>query len=190
MEYEPWRKEVFGAPEGSDPIWMELPEWVDGSATDETLDFIDRALVDPDIHSLFSREQIGAGLQLIYCNACSDLPHGYLKAGDEARRTKAVENLRFLYRNFFERYCHRRIELVGDEGGCKSLSVNWSLSISSSSPFRGRRSEGERSEPNADAPGRGCSARFASLVAGHAGLLVEVYQNTSTQIPHDPPERL
>ena len=75
-------------------------------------------------------------------------------------------------------------------GGCKSLSVNWSWGISSSNPFRGRRSEGERSEPNADGPGRGCGARFASLVAGHAGLLVVATKHSNTQILHDPPERL
>jgi len=75
-------------------------------------------------------------------------------------------------------------------GGCKSLSVNWSLGISSSSPFRGRRSEGERSEPNADDPGRGCDTRFASLVAGHAGLFVVATKHSNTQVPHDPPKRL
>jgi len=74
-------------------------------------------------------------------------------------------------------------------GGCKSLSVNWSLDVCSSNPFGGRRSEGERSESSAAAPRRGCAARFASLVAGHSGLLVEVYQNISKQHPHDPPER-
>ena len=74
--------------------------------------------------------------------------------------------------------------------GCKSLSVNWSWGISSSNPFRGRRSEGERSEPNVGAPGRGCDARFASLVAGHAGLLVVATKHSNTQILHDPPERL
>ena len=77
-----------------------------------------------------------------------------------------------------------------DDGGCKSLSVNWSWGISSSNPFRGRRSEGERSEPNVGAPGRGCDARFASLVAGHAGLLVVATKHSNTQILHDPPERL
>ena len=75
-------------------------------------------------------------------------------------------------------------------GGCKSLSVNWSWGISSSSPFRGRRSEGERSEPNADDPGRGCDTRFASLVAGHAGLFVVATKHSNTQVPHDPPKRL
>jgi len=84
-----------------------------------------------------------------------------------------------------------RMEIVLDEFGrraCKSSSVNCSLATRLS-PFGGRRSDGERSEPNADGPRRGSAARFASLAAGHLGVLLRSTKHSNNNDPHDPPER-
>ena len=113
MDYLCWRNEIFGTAPGSDPVCVELAQEVYAVSPEETFDYIDRALVDPEIHTLFSKEQIGVGLQLIYCNTCSNLPFCYTQAGDDARRITGIRNLRYLYANFFDRYCISSIEKVG-----------------------------------------------------------------------------
>ncbi|MGQ0633150.1 MAG: hypothetical protein ACT4QC_00955 [Planctomycetaceae bacterium] len=105
MDYVCWRNDVFGKAPGSHPASVDLLPETDALTADEALDHIDSALVDAEIHSLFSKEQIGIGLQLIYCNSCSNLPCSYVEAGDEARRVKAIGNLRYLYSGFFDKYC-------------------------------------------------------------------------------------
>lgn len=114
MSYEQWRKDIFGKAPGSDPVTVGLLEDTYRLSKDTVLDYIDRALVDPDIHRLFTKEQIGIGLQIIYSNACSDFPFAYIEAGDEHRRVEAISNLSFLYANFFERYCNAPVSHVGN----------------------------------------------------------------------------
>ena len=113
MNYELWRADVFGQPEESDPVDVELSvETYDCDAA-ESLDHIDRALVDAEIHALFTREQIANGLNLIYSNACSDLPFCYLEGNEEDRRCTAIANLVHLYDNFFARYCRAQVTTIG-----------------------------------------------------------------------------
>jgi len=100
-------------PPGSDPVMCELSqEWYAVSRL-EAFDHIDRSLVDQEIHTLFSKDQIGVGLQVIYCNTCSDLPLCYTEAGDDSRRIKGIGNLRHLYTNFFDRYCTSDVTSIG-----------------------------------------------------------------------------
>jgi hypothetical protein len=115
MDYDHWRNDIFGKPPGSNPGELELLRETYAVSSEETLDHIDRALVDPDIHTLFSKDQIGIGLELIYSNSCSDLPFRYIEAGDESRRIKGIGNLRYLYSNFFEEYCTSRVTNIGHD---------------------------------------------------------------------------
>ena len=105
MDYLSWRNEVFGMPSGSDPMTIQLSEQNFLVPSLATFDYIDRSLVDSEIQAIFSIEQIGAGLLLIYSNSHSDLPYCYTEVGNEARRIKGIINLRYLYSNFFNRYC-------------------------------------------------------------------------------------
>ena len=105
MEYFAWRKDVFGQKPGSDPVMLDLLPETSALSMDDTLDHVDRALSDPEIHDTYSRDQIGIGLQLIYSNACSNICFCYLEAGDEARRVQGIRNLVRLYQNYFARYC-------------------------------------------------------------------------------------
>jgi len=113
MDYSAWRSEIFGTPPGTDPVSMELPEELYSLSPEESFDHIDRALVDAEIHELYSKEQSGIALQLIYSNSCSDLPFCYTQAGDEARRIRGIGNLRHLYANFFDRYCVCPVKRIG-----------------------------------------------------------------------------
>lgn len=113
MDYVRWRNDIFGQPPGSDPVSVELLAETYSVPPEKAFDFIDLALVDAEIHMLFSKEQIGTGLQLIYVTECGALPFCYTKAGDESRRIKGISNLRHLYSNFFERYCTSPVTRVG-----------------------------------------------------------------------------
>lgn len=115
MDYIRWRNEIFGTPPGSDPVVVQLSDEVYGVTPTEAFDHIDRALVDPEIHDLFSKEQIGVGLNLIYSNSCSDLPFCYTEAGDEARRVVGITNLQRVYSNFFDRYCTGPVISIGND---------------------------------------------------------------------------
>lgn len=115
MDYIRWRDDIFGKHPDSDPVSVGLLAETDDVSPEEMLDHIDRALADPDVHSLHSKEQIGIGLYLIYSNACSDAPFCYLKAGDEARRIRGIRSLVNLYSNYFERYCVAPVTSIGDD---------------------------------------------------------------------------
>lgn len=113
MTYEEWRDQLFGNPADSDPVMLDLHEDMYSLTKEYSLDYIDRCLKDPDVHTLYTKDQIGVGLQIIYDNSCSDLPFCYIQAGAEARRIRAIGNLNFLYSNYFERYCTAPVKRVG-----------------------------------------------------------------------------
>jgi hypothetical protein len=73
LEYPTWRNDIFGQSPKADPVMLDLLPETYSVSPEENLDYIDRALDDPEIHRLFSRDQIGIGLQLIYSNACSNI---------------------------------------------------------------------------------------------------------------------
>jgi hypothetical protein len=69
---------------------------------DDAFDHLDRMLDDPDVHNLFSPEQLVLGLSMAYSNC---LTVCYLRAGTKERRIRGILNLKKLYDNFFARYC-------------------------------------------------------------------------------------
>lgn len=113
MNYEQWRDDVFGQAPDADPVTVELLTDTYALPKNVALDYINRVLVDPDVHTRYSKEQIGIGLQILYSNGCSDFPFCYIYGEDEEKRVLAIRNLRFLYTNFFERYCEAPVTRVG-----------------------------------------------------------------------------
>ncbi len=113
MDYEQWRDELFGHPPDVDPVSLDHSSEFNSVPPDRAFDFIDRMLIDPDVHSLFSKEQLGNGLDTIYSNNCSDLPFLYTTECDEDRRLKGIRNLIHLYQNYFERYCTGSVTRIG-----------------------------------------------------------------------------
>ena len=110
MQYERWRDELFGQPPDSDPVSLERSEDFYAVAPAQAFDFVDRVLLDPNVHRMFSKDQLGIGLNTIYSNCCSDLPFLYTTECDEDRRVTGITNLVNLYGNFFERYCTGSVE--------------------------------------------------------------------------------
>lgn len=115
MEYTRWRNDIFGQPPDSDPVVLELLPETYAVSDNENFDHVDRALVDTEIHSLFSRDQIGIGLNLIYSNCCSNICFCYIEAGDEQRRVRGVQQLDNLYMNYFARYCLASVDSIGND---------------------------------------------------------------------------
>jgi hypothetical protein len=113
ITYEQWRNDIFGQDPSSDPVTAELLEETYSVSKEEALDYIDQALTDPTIHTLFSKEQIGIGLNILYSNSCSDFPFSYIQGGDENRRVVAIRNLQYLYSKFFEKYCTFPVHRIG-----------------------------------------------------------------------------
>ncbi len=72
-------------------------------------------LVDRELHTLFSKEQIGNAINTVYSNCCSDLPFLYTTECDEERRVKGIQNLVNLYGNFFERYSTGQVVSIGND---------------------------------------------------------------------------
>jgi hypothetical protein len=126
MKYEHWRADLFGHPEDSDPVMIDLMEETNNLSESELLDFIDRALQDPDIHTMYSPIQIGNGLSIIFSNDCSDLPFCFIeskrKPQNELRKIEAIKNLRFLYSNYFAKYCREPIEKIGHFSDLNSMN--------------------------------------------------------------------
>jgi hypothetical protein len=113
MIYEHWRREIFGSPPGTDPVTADLNKEVYSLPKERVLDYVDQCLVDPEIRNLFTKEQVGIGLHVIFNNSCSDLPFSYIEAGTEQRRCEPIRNLRHLYANYFEPYCVSPVRRVG-----------------------------------------------------------------------------
>ena len=126
MEYEHWRDDIFGHPQDSDPVMVELLEETHGLSEGKSLDFIDRALRDPDIHTTFTPQQIGNGLNIIYSSSCSDLPFCYVEGKgnpqSELRKIKSLNNLKYLYINYFATYCKEPVEKIGHFSDFNSMT--------------------------------------------------------------------
>lgn len=114
MDYIAWRNDIFAQKPESGPVSEEIPEAYSLSP-EETFDHIDRALDDEQLHDLFSRDQIGAGLRELYDNGSSDLCFCYTKAGDDRRRIKGIGHLTKLYDNYFNRYCVGPVTDIGND---------------------------------------------------------------------------
>lgn len=115
IDYELWREDLFGQPPDIDPVDADLMDETYDLPAAVTLDYIDRALVDPEIHKQFSREQIVIGVQQFFCNSCSNFPFYYIEDVDETRRVSSIRNLTHLYSNYFERYCTAPVTDVGND---------------------------------------------------------------------------
>lgn len=114
MNYEQWRKELFGLPPESDPVTHEHSDDFYAVPPHECFDYVNQVLVDPAVHSLFSKDQLGKGINTIYSNCCSDLPFLYTSECDEDRRVKGINNLVNLYRNYFDRHCTGDVTDIGN----------------------------------------------------------------------------
>jgi hypothetical protein len=112
MDYPEWKKAIFDHPPGTDPVRFEHPlEFYELPAL-IAFDYIDRVLIDPDVHT-YTKEQIGIGLQTLFDNSCSNLPFLYVNDCDEPRRLTGIANLIHLYRHYFERYCTAPVTRIG-----------------------------------------------------------------------------
>lgn len=105
MNYEQWRDELFDHPPDITPCFQEHSTAFFEVPPYQAFDYVDRVLLDQDIHSMFSKDQLGNGINTIYAPGCSDLARLYTTECDEHRRIKGIANLVNLYRNYFERYC-------------------------------------------------------------------------------------
>lgn len=115
LEYDRWRDELFGHPPDIDWMSVERSDEFEDVAPDRALDFIDRILSDPEVHQLFTRDQLGNGINTIYNYCYGDLPFLYTTECDEDRRVTGISNLISLYSNFFERYCPASVVDVGNK---------------------------------------------------------------------------
>lgn len=118
MKYEDWRNDIFGKPEGYDPIVGNILEETANLPEVQTLDYIDRALQDPEIHIQYSVEQIGIGLYIIFEISCSNISRCYAvlngNVENEQRKIESIKHLRNLYSNFFARYCNSAVKRIGE----------------------------------------------------------------------------
>ena len=114
MKYDTWKNEVFGMNENSCPVTDEMSDEAYSLEESLVLDYIDKSLNDSSIHHLFTPKQIGIGLNIIYSNCCSDYSFSYLNFSDEKRIISSIKNLNSLYKNFFEKYCHRPVKSIGE----------------------------------------------------------------------------
>lgn len=117
IDYELWREDLFGQSPDTAPVDVELMPETNNLPVRITLDYIDRSLTDPEIHDLFTREQIAIGLQQFYCNSCSNIPFCYIEGSDEGRRVTAIQRMKYLYSNYFVRYCTSPVSDVGNDLG-------------------------------------------------------------------------
>ncbi|WP_404304935.1 hypothetical protein [Neorhodopirellula lusitana] len=115
MIYEQWRNELFGLPHKADPVTHEHSEDFYAVPPNNAFDYVDQVLLDTDVHSQFSKDQLGKGINTIYSNCCSDLPFLYTTECDETRRIRGINNLVNLYRNFFDRHCTADVTDIGND---------------------------------------------------------------------------
>ncbi len=113
VEYDRWRDELFGHPPDSDHFSLDRSDEFHDVEPDQAFDFIDRILLDTEVHQLFTQEQLGNGINTIYNHCYSSFPDLYTIECDEDRRMIGISNLINLYRNFFERYCTASVVGVG-----------------------------------------------------------------------------
>ncbi|QDV61080.1 HEAT repeat domain-containing protein [Crateriforma conspicua] len=115
MIYEQWRNELFGLAPESDPVMHEHSEEFYAVPSQVAFDYVDQVLVDPDVHSVFTKDQLGKGISTIYSNCCSDLPFLYTTECGEDRRVAGINNLVNLYRNYFDRHCTGNVTDIGND---------------------------------------------------------------------------
>ncbi|MCE5229286.1 hypothetical protein LLG95_06775 [bacterium] len=120
-QFDRWVKGIFDQPihDYAGDIYDDNELIRDLHASDlVVLDFIDDVLIHPERLAPYSSDQIGQGFDYFFCPSVSDIPHAYLnKEIPLLRRKAAVENLRFLYSNYFERLCSSWIMEVGGGKG-------------------------------------------------------------------------
>ncbi len=114
MDYPTFLHTVFGQPEDSDPVTLDLPADFDAIPPPQALAFITRALADETVHARYSRKQIGIGLSLLFENSCGNTVFCYLQDTTEDERVAGVRALRDLYRHFFARYCRDPVDGIGN----------------------------------------------------------------------------
>jgi hypothetical protein len=114
MNYPEWREQLFNHPLGSDPASLVHVDAFYDLLPGQTFDFVDHVLVDPEVHHIFSRDQLGIGINTIFSNCCSNLPFLYTTACDEDRRVQGISNLSNLYKNYFDRYCTGTVTEIGN----------------------------------------------------------------------------
>ncbi|HBE61510.1 MAG TPA: hypothetical protein DDX19_01785 [Rhodopirellula baltica] len=114
MKYERWRDELFELPPGSDPVMHERSESFYDVSAEIAFDYVDQMLVDPEVHVLFTKDQLGKGINTVYSNCCSNLPFLYTSDCSEDRRIVGIRNLSNLYQNFFNRHCTGRVTDIGN----------------------------------------------------------------------------
>lgn len=115
MTYERWRDELFNHPPETDPVELDHSQEFYEVPSVQAFDYVDRVLLDEEAHALFTKEQLGIGINTIYSNCCSDLPFLYTTDCDEPRRLVGTQNLVHLYRNYFERYCTASVGSIGND---------------------------------------------------------------------------
>lgn len=114
MKYEEWRNELFDFSPDSNPVSHQRSEAFYVVPSNVAFDYVDQVLVDPDVHSLFNKDQLGKGIETIYSNS-DNLSFLYISEGDETRRVKGIKNLVHLYRNYFDRYCTSDVRSIGND---------------------------------------------------------------------------
>lgn len=115
MNYYEWRQDIFDTPPNIDPVFWELQDETYNLSPATTLDFIDQALVDPEIPQLFNKDQIGIGLQFLFNNACGNAVFSYLETPDHSRQVAAIQNLKYLYQNYFDPLCQASVKCIGTD---------------------------------------------------------------------------
>lgn len=113
MEYTEWRDDLFGQPQGIDIFDVECRQETYQLSPDENLEHVNRMLEDQEIHQLYSRDQIGVGLQLIFDNTHAGIAECYIHCSNELMRLAGIRNIRKLYENYFARYCTIPITRIG-----------------------------------------------------------------------------
>ncbi len=100
MTYSAWRNVLFDQMPSDLDARHDVPE----VPLEIAIDFIDRALTDVEIHT-FKEEKIASAFNVIFNSCLSNYWHCYCQIPDEKRCVIAVGNLRYLYLNYFNRYC-------------------------------------------------------------------------------------
>ncbi len=117
MTYDAWRHELFNQDPGLKPQDFEMSQEFYTLSDDLIFDYINHALTDSRIHTDYSQDQIGNALDYIFAPYNSGYPILYEKIGDEKKRLEGILNIRKLYQNYFNRYCHAPVTNIGNDKG-------------------------------------------------------------------------
>jgi len=125
MEYSQWRSDLFDHGPPYDPCVVELSDELDSVSLEETFDYLDRMLIDPELHILYSPTQLALGLSMAFNNCFTNFPFCYLRIGTEDRRIYGILNLKNLYDNFFGKYCLDPYPSKSHSGSMQHLCENF-----------------------------------------------------------------